>query len=83
MPENTLYPAFVSKIYKGTNVDREAWTFLMPTDGFAAKVAKETVRMNPPRYMCIGGQSVWYMIYLWLPRVLVLTLLWRAMSGGN
>lgn len=81
MPENTLYSFYVSKIYEGLNVGRDTWTSVMPTDEFAEKVAKATVKKNPPRFMCIGGQSVWYKTFMWLPRVVALMFLWWRAVG--
>ncbi|KAK7686714.1 hypothetical protein QCA50_010314 [Cerrena zonata] len=80
LPENTLYPTYVSKIYAGLKAGKGFRSDATATDVFAERVAKETMKKNPPRYLCFGGRSTWYKVFVWLPRVLVLMYLWRTLG---
>ena len=80
--DNTLYPGLKSVIGDCLKVGRDSWTSVMSAEEFADKVAKETVKENPKRFMCLGGQTVWYKVFMWLPRVLALMFLWRRAISG-
>lgn len=77
LPENTLYSSYVTKIYESLEVGRGSGSSVTGADVFAEKVAKETMKRNPPRNIYIGGQSVLFRFFMWLPRVLVLMFLWK------
>ncbi|CAL1694559.1 unnamed protein product [Somion occarium] len=79
IPENTLYRDYIPQIMRRLNVSQNAASS-MNTDEFARRVAKETVRKNPPRYLTLGGASTLFKIFVWLPRVWVLKLLWWRFS---
>lgn len=78
-PEDTLYPTYISGIGKLLKAGQTARN-VMPTEVFAEKVAKETMKKKPPRYMTLGGASFVFKIFSWLPRVLVLDLIWNKLS---
>lgn len=80
LPENTLYPTYASKIYAGLRAGKGFRSDATVTDVFAERVAKETMKKNPPRYLCFGGRSTWYKVFVWLPRVLILMYLWRTLG---
>ena len=81
LPDNTLYSSMKDTVYNIFRVADSSWATIMATEDFADKVAKETVKKNPPRFMCIGGHSFWFKLFLWFPRVFGLMALWmRALS---
>ena len=81
LPENSLYSSMGDTIYNTVRVGSSSWATIMETKEFAGRVANETVKKNPPRYMCIGGQTFWFKLLSWFPRVFGLMLLWkRAMN---
>ena len=79
VPEDSLYFAYLPQILNRLNMAKSA-TNAMPTDVFAEKVAKETIKTNPPRYMTLASNSLLFQIFSWFPRVLILSLLWKRFS---
>ena len=81
LPENTLYSSMKEIIYNNFLVGSSSWATIMGTKEFAGRVASETVKKNPSRYICIGGQTFWYKLFLWFPRAFGLMAQWkRALS---
>lgn len=79
VPEDTLYPTYTPQILKRLNASQ---TIMgpMPTNDFARKVVRETVKKDPTRYMTLGGGAFLCKISLWLPRTWVLGFFWRKFS---
>jgi 1-acylglycerone phosphate reductase len=80
LPENTLYGQFVHNIIDRVNASQDSAS--MPNDEFAKKVVAGALKTNPPRYMTLGGHSLLFSIFGWLPRGLVLYILWKRFSGA-
>lgn len=55
----------------------QAESNVMPTDAFARRVAKETVKDKPTRYLTLGVGSTLFKVFSWFPRTAILALLWR------
>jgi NAD(P)-dependent dehydrogenase (short-subunit alcohol dehydrogenase family) len=75
---NTLYSDYLANIIARINVSQGAHS--MPSAEFAKKVVANALCKNPPRYMVLGGLTGWFSFFKWLPRGLVLLLLWRQFS---
>ena len=75
---NTLYSDYLPDIMKRINSSQGANS--MPGAAFAKQVVAGALSRNPPRYMTLGGNSGLFLLFKWLPRGLVLLLLWRKFS---
>ena len=69
-------PNIIARIYASQG------THSMPTEEFAKDVVSKALKKNPPSYTMIGGFSAVIRILKWLPRSLVLTLSWMALTRG-
>ena len=49
---------------------------------FAVRVVREVLRRDPPRYMTLGAGAWINAVLRWLPRGLVLWLMWRLVAGS-
>jgi len=52
----------------------------MPAEAFAKRVVSKALQKNPPLYLCLGGQSLILTILTWVPRAVVMELMWRRFS---
>ena len=82
LPPTSLYQSFLQNMYKRmyTSQEKEA----MPTSVFARTIVERVMRKgggSPPGYICLGGHVLTVRILRWLPRSLMLWLLWRAFSA--
>ncbi|KAF8167694.1 oxidoreductase [Crassisporium funariophilum] len=75
---NTLYSDFFENIILRINSSQGPHS--MPTRAFAHQVVSNALRKNPPRYISLGGKSGMFAFLKWLPRGLVLLLMWRKFS---
>ncbi|THH09617.1 hypothetical protein EW145_g1879 [Phellinidium pouzarii] len=76
---NSLYRAFKDQILRRMHISQGPQS--MPTREFARQaVARILARGGPPRYLALGGNTAQFTILRWLPRRLVLWLVWRAFS---
>ncbi|KAF8973624.1 oxidoreductase [Flammula alnicola] len=78
IPPDTLYSEYLPSIFKRIKSSQAANS--MPSKEFATKVVSKALSKNPPRYMTLGGNSGMFAFFKWLPRGLVLYLLWRNFS---
>lgn len=79
----SLAPDSLYKTYLANIMDRiysSQGPHSMPAEDFAKTVVAKTLQKNPPLYMCIGGNSVFLTILKWLPRSVVLGIMWRRFS---
>ena len=76
--ENTLYGQFVHNIIDRVNASQDSAS--IKNEEFAKKVVANALKKNPPRYMTLGGHSLMFSIFWWLPRGLVLYILWKRFS---
>lgn len=79
MPETSFYKpytdAIVSRIL-GSQGPRS-----MSAEDFAKKVVTATLSHRPPRYLSAGGFATLFAAFAWLPKTLVLNLLWWRFRG--
>jgi 1-acylglycerone phosphate reductase len=74
IPEHSLYGDFQTHVS-----DRLAVSLhmpAMPTEEFARRAVDELLKPRPPRYLSLGGLAWQVELLRWLPRGLVLFLLW-------
>ncbi|CAL1701528.1 unnamed protein product [Somion occarium] len=81
LPANSLYKPYEQKV-----LDRLYFATTMPgtwtSERFAVETVKRALKPKPPSYWSAGGAS-WKMYLLrWLPRWLVLSILWKSL-GAN
>jgi len=79
LPENTLYGDYLNQIIRRMHISQGSGS--MPTDEFARKTVGKILSKKPPRYLRLGGNTSLFAILTWLPRGLVLWLVWRSFSG--
>ena len=75
---DSLYKEYLPNIIARMYVSQGKYS--MPADEFASDVVSKTLKKNPPSYIMTGGLSALFRILKWLPRSLVLTLSWMALS---
>jgi short-subunit dehydrogenase len=75
---NTLYSEYLPDIMRRINASQGAHS--MSGAAFAKKVVASALSTKPPRYMTLGGNAGLFSFFKWLPRGLVLLLLWRKFS---
>lgn len=78
LPPTSLYGSFIDQIIRRMHVSQTG--DCMPTDYFAQQVVSKIMRRNPPFYVRIGGNIRGVSILEWLPRGLVLWIVWRVFS---
>jgi hypothetical protein len=71
---SSLYAAFRGRVDARAAVTTNAPS--MPTEEFARITVQAALGQHPPRYMSIGSRSWQTAILRWLPRWLVLPLIW-------
>lgn len=74
LPPDSLYKAYLPNIVKRMYVSQGRGS--MPTDKFAEDVVSKALKTTPPSYMMGGGLITMISIAKWLPRALLLTVLW-------
>ncbi|KAL5535791.1 AYR1 [Sanghuangporus sanghuang] len=79
LPPTSLYKSFLQQMYKRMYTSQGRGS--MPTSAFAKTVVERvTSRAGPPSYILLGGHTLTVRLLRWLPRCLVLWLVWRAFS---
>ncbi|KAI5121150.1 hypothetical protein M0805_007148 [Coniferiporia weirii] len=75
----SLYRAFLDAIVRRMHTSQGPGS--MPTSEFARAAVERILRRGgPPRYLVLGGHTRQVTLLKWLPRGLVLWLVWRAFS---
>jgi len=75
---DTLYGDYLANIIARINISQGPHS--MPGADFAKRVVTNALCKNPPRYMVLGGLTSWFSFFKWLPRGLVLLLIWKKFS---
>ena len=75
---NTLFGAYLPDIIRRINSSQGAAS--MPSAEFARRVVAGVLGAPPRRYMSLGGGAWMFALFKWLPRGLVLMLIWRRFS---
>lgn len=77
LPTGSLYKSYLDNIIRRMYASQQD---PMPTDVFAKKVVKTALGRNPPFYSLLGNGSFRFKVLRWLPKVLVLLLMWRTFT---
>lgn len=75
MPEDSLYRPYRDSIV--ARIMASQGPNSMPGEEFARLAVNATLAEKPPRFISIGGGVTMWKIFTWLPKTLVLLLLWR------
>lgn len=78
LPYDPLYGDFVDNMIQRMGASQGANS--MPTVAFAKLVVKKSLQTKTPSYITAGESSTAFHILKWLPRALVLWLMWRRFS---
>jgi 1-acylglycerone phosphate reductase len=78
VPPGSLYERFRANI-TGRLYDSQT-VGTMPTADAARHIVDGALAPAPPRYLSFGGRSTLFWIFRWLPRALVLNLMWYMAS---
>ena len=78
LAEDSLYSAFLPNIIQRIYASQA--TNPMPTEIFANEVVSKALQTYPPVYMALGGHSLLFAIFKWLPKSWVLHILWKRHS---
>lgn len=79
LPSDSLYGGFIHNMIDRMNASQGANS--MPTMDFARLIVRKCLQKNPPLYVTAGGNSIVFKILKWLPRKLVLWLMWKRFTG--
>ena len=78
-PSTSLYKGFLDHILRRMNVSQDPTS--MPTADFARRtVDRILARRGPPLYLMLGGHVSQIKLLKWLPKWLVLWLVWKSFS---
>ncbi|KAF8633033.1 hypothetical protein AX15_001623 [Amanita polypyramis BW_CC] len=80
LPPDSLYKAYLPNIIKRMYASQGPRS--MSTDKFANEVVSKALRIRPPSYMIAGGLATLISILKWMPRGLLLTLIWKMHSAA-
>lgn len=75
---DTLFGAYLPDILRRISASQGAGS--MPGAVFARTVVAGVLRAPPRRYMSLGGGAWLFALFRWLPRGVVLMLIWRRYS---
>jgi 1-acylglycerone phosphate reductase len=83
LPSTSLYAAFLPNIMQRIYASQHKGS--MPTEEFARRVVEKALPANnskrgPPVYLSAGGGAFMFTVLRWLPRSLLLYLMWRVHS---
>jgi 1-acylglycerone phosphate reductase len=77
LPPGSLYKQYLNNMIRRMYASQQD---AMPPDVFAKKVVKSALSPNPPFFSILGNGSFRFKVLRWLPKLLVLTLMWRAFT---
>ncbi|KAF9477508.1 oxidoreductase [Pholiota conissans] len=75
---DSLFSAYLPDIIRRIHASQGPGS--MPSEVFAKKVVRSVLRDPPTRYLTLGGGAWMFSLFRWLPRGLVLYLIWRRYS---
>lgn len=79
LPSTSLFKAYLPAIVARLESSQKDGS--MPTAAFASRVADAALaRKGAPRYLTLGGNSGLFAVFKWLPKGLVLWILWRNLA---
>jgi 1-acylglycerone phosphate reductase len=74
LPPDSLYKKYLPNIMQRLYVSQRPGS--MPTEKFAKEIVSKALKTSPPSYMMAGGWATFVWIMKWLPRGIVLNLMW-------
>jgi 1-acylglycerone phosphate reductase len=77
-PPDTLYAKHIEKILAVQNISQSS---PMPTDDFAKQVVTKALAPSPPSYMTLATRSTLFWFLTFLPRIWVLSSLWKRFGA--
>ena len=80
LAEYSLYNAWRASMV--ARINHTQGTDALTPKQFAVRVVREVLRRDPPRYMTLGAGAWINAVLRWLPRGLVLWLMWRLVAGS-
>ncbi|KAF6766612.1 hypothetical protein DFP72DRAFT_867129 [Ephemerocybe angulata] len=80
LPEDSLWSAYLPDMIRRINASQGKQS--MSGEDFAKQVVGKALQKKQPfyTYLTLGGQSLLFIILRWLPRTVLLRLMWRAYS---
>ena len=79
LPDNSLYKSYLKHIVGRMYASQEEGVS-MPTETFARLAVNKMLASNPPLYVVLGGNTLVVSFLRWIPRMVVLWLIWRRFS---
>lgn len=79
IPEDSLYKSYLQQIIERIHISQDP-SSSMSASKFSSRVVGAALSAHPPRYMTLGEKSLLFQIVLWLPRTLLLAILWKRFS---
>lgn len=80
LPENSLYKMFLHNI-RARIANGLVHSNAMTAAEFAGRVISKADVARPPYYIMDGGNYWWFKLLSWLPRRLMLYIMWKRYSG--
>ena len=78
LPQDSLYKGFLDQIIRRMHTSQTANA--MPTAEFSQRAVAKILSSNPPLYVELGGSTGLTAFLKWLPRSLVLWIIWKSFS---
>jgi len=79
LPEGSLYAGWLDSIIRHTSMNETSLS--LTAEKFAQRLVHRTLTRRPPRYVSLGAGSLLFAMFKWLPRGLVLWILWKFSAG--
>jgi 1-acylglycerone phosphate reductase len=78
LPAHSIYTSFLHNIRDRLEAARTPDA--MSTEGFAEEIIAKATSANPPAYVLTGGKAYMFRIMAYLPRWVVLNIVWNMYS---
>ncbi|OSX66691.1 hypothetical protein POSPLADRAFT_1132328 [Postia placenta MAD-698-R-SB12] len=78
LSSDTLYTPFLDSMLRRMGMSQQN---ALSAEEFSRRVVRQVLSKRPPRYMTLGKASRIFVICSWLPRALVLWLMWNTLVG--
>lgn len=78
LSSDTLYTPFLDSMLRRMGMSQQN---ALSAEEFSRRVVRQVLSKRPPRYMTLGKASRIFVFCSWLPRALVLWLMWNTLVG--
>ncbi|KAK7059191.1 NADPH-dependent 1-acyl dihydroxyacetone phosphate reductase [Paramarasmius palmivorus] len=78
LPPDSLYTGFLPNIIQRIHASQGPNS--MPNEQFAKLLVQKVLSRSPPLHLILGGGATMFTVFRWLPRTLLLWLMWRVYS---